>query len=460
MNKISVDKNNLHSYKLKLTALSPIHIGTGEVYEPTNYVIDDNKFYGFDEVLFYKSLSNKDRSLFDAKLNDYMQIIDFYKEHKEQAKQIAYFECQSSNAVQTQYNKKINKDGRKNHNQLEIQTTFKNPNTFRAIIPGSSIKGMLDTALQIYPKKIKENDIRQNLIIADAILVNGGVEIGRADRKHRDPEKNSKGGIYQIIEVVQPNSEFVLSIKSKFSFNEIKEQLKRFHSQRENSRYEETVNSFVARIGKNEGKDYIVDDGRNVLNNDRKPVATHFLYNSNTLQDEQFGWVKIELISDGNYTDYLDEIKKQENDYFEKLNKKQKELKDSLKKAKTEAKEKALAKQRAIEAEEKAKQEALKQEKEALLKMTPFEKIVYELIKNHPNKAETLDIIILTALKNATLEDSFRCEALLKVKEEMIKQNKWVEVSKAKKPEKDKKHKKTQEVMKMIQKCIESGDEK
>ena len=31
----------MKTYKLKLTALSPIHIGTGEDYEPINYVIDN-----------------------------------------------------------------------------------------------------------------------------------------------------------------------------------------------------------------------------------------------------------------------------------------------------------------------------------------------------------------------------------------------------------------------------------
>ena len=30
----------MKTYKLKLTAISPIHIGTGEEYEPINYVID------------------------------------------------------------------------------------------------------------------------------------------------------------------------------------------------------------------------------------------------------------------------------------------------------------------------------------------------------------------------------------------------------------------------------------
>ncbi|MFN3630150.1 MAG: hypothetical protein ACK4XK_08890 [Casimicrobiaceae bacterium] len=36
------------SYRLHITPLSPIHIGTGESYEPTNYVIDDGILHEFD----------------------------------------------------------------------------------------------------------------------------------------------------------------------------------------------------------------------------------------------------------------------------------------------------------------------------------------------------------------------------------------------------------------------------
>ena len=57
----------MKKYYLKLTALTPIHIGTGEVYEPTNFVIDDGYLYEFDEVLFYKSLNEKEQQEF-AKL--------------------------------------------------------------------------------------------------------------------------------------------------------------------------------------------------------------------------------------------------------------------------------------------------------------------------------------------------------------------------------------------------------
>jgi len=384
-NKIVVDKNKLNNYKLKLTALSPLHIGTGEVYEPTNFIIDDMKLYKFDEVLFYKSLSDVDKKALNTKMNDYMQIIDFYKSKKIEAKQISNFECVVSKKVNNTYNRQRNKDGSKNKNQLEIQTTFKNPNTNRAIIPGSSIKGMLDTILKIYPKRGDDNTQRQNLILSDAILLNGDVEIGYANRRHRNPAKSSKDGIYQIIEVVKPKSEFILTIDSRQTFDEIKKSMFDYHKKRVYSRYKETANSFVAKIGKNVAMDYMVEvENINTLKNkDSKPLATHFLYDSDSLSNEEFGWVKIELIKDEEYRKSLEDISNQEKAYYKSIDEKQKDIKDNIQKAKDEAIRKQKAKDEAIrkqkekdEKEAKALQEAkIKREKELAL-MSPIDKII------------------------------------------------------------------------------------
>jgi len=446
MSNIVVDKNNLNSYKLKITALSPVHIGTGEVYEPTNYVIDNNIFYLFDEVLFYKSLSALDKNSFNYKLSDYMQIIDFYKAHRQNAIGIAHFECDVSTEVQNAYNKQKNKDGTKNKNLLEIQTTFKNPNTYRAIIPGSSIKGVLNTALQIYPAKIKENNIRQNLIVSDAILLSGGVEIGRADRRHKKPDKKSKKGKDQRIEVIKPKSEFIFSIDSKFTFEEMKRALGRFHAQRKDSRYKESQNSFIARVGKNVGKEYVVDDGRNVTNTYGEPVATHFLYSSNTLKDEQFGWIKIELISEDEYKKSLDNIQTQEREYFDNLEQKQKTLKEKIQKIEQEAKarkEKAKAKKEAakaaLEAEAKKKEQEELARQEALSKLSPLEREVEMLYEENPSSPK--DILLYQAIEKGKFADN-RKEALEYLCKLMKENGNWKESGKP-----PKKVKRTQQVI-------------
>ncbi len=182
---------DLNLFRVQIKVLSPLHIGSGEVYEPTNFVIDDHKLYEFDEILFYKSLNQMDRNSFHAKLGDWMQIIRFYKEHRDLAKKIATYSCDVSHKVEQKYNTLVNRDGSSNKNQFEIFKVFKNPNTHRSIIPGSSIKGMFDTVFKIYPKKVKENEVRQQLIISDAVALDDKREIGYSYRKHKHPDKEA-----------------------------------------------------------------------------------------------------------------------------------------------------------------------------------------------------------------------------------------------------------------------------
>jgi len=246
--------------KYKITTLSPVHIGTGEDYEPTNFVVDSGKFYNFDEVLFYKSLNSLEQDSFNQKLHNWLMIIDFYKSKAKEATKIARFDCKVTKAVEERYKKLKNEDGTKNSNQFQIAQTFKNPNTFRAIISGSSLKGMFDTVLKIYPPKA--NELRQKLIISDALMVDGELEIGYSYRKHKNPSKSNESKIPQMVEIIKPNSTFICQIKSEYSFDKFQSMMKSYHDDRKDSIYKETDNSFIARVGKYCGKEYMVDDGK------------------------------------------------------------------------------------------------------------------------------------------------------------------------------------------------------
>ena len=43
----------MKSLVIKMSAITPLHIGTGEDYEPTNFIIDDGYLYEFDEIEFF-----------------------------------------------------------------------------------------------------------------------------------------------------------------------------------------------------------------------------------------------------------------------------------------------------------------------------------------------------------------------------------------------------------------------
>jgi len=585
MNKITVDKNNLHSYKLKLTALSPIHIGTGEVYEPTNYVIDSGYLYEFDEKLFLQILTQAKKNQFIeiAKIqtnngNEYFEKIHaFILQNKEEAKKVAFNRVKVSPEFERKYKSDIGKkvqientrrNGQQNNsrsifNKFEIQKTQRELNKASVYLPGSSLKGAISTAYQEFvyknngkkelDKSFKDDKVFRNLSISDTLIQKADSQIAFAINKELFEDDDSN--ISTMIEVNSKGSEYLATLDLKAFLNDDKQEISEkitkekiikscnehyniIFEDKENKKINLKPNQFLISIGKHSGARATTIDGlrkisvklcqiqnkrdegndenarlerlykkshfesdeirdlfanASLLNDKEKrnwQTAKHFIENPSEIEKliqnnqrvtinailtqettlwkfsenknngDSFGWLLCEFIEGDEYIQLYNEYSQYQNNQMDIIHSSRNKILQNIKKAKTEAKEKALEKQRALEAEQKAKQEALEQEEKALLKMTPFEKKIYELAKNHPNKAETLDIIILTALKNATLEESFRYEALLKIKEEMIKQNKWVEVSKAKKPEKDKKYKKTQEIIKMIQEHTESEDAK
>lgn len=438
-------KDNLHTYYLKIKTLSPIHIGTGEAYEPTNFVIDNGKLYQFDEVLFYQSLNLADKNLFLRKLNNWMSIIDFYRSKVQEAKAVSAFECNVSKKVENTYKKIRNNDGSKKKNQFQIAQTFKNPNTYRAIIAGSSLKGMLDTVLGIYPQKIDSNELRQKLILSDAILLDGKTEIGYAYRKHKNPTKTASSEIPQMVEIISKDSTFIFTITTKYSLKFIKEKMQAYHNDRANSIYNQTSNSFVARVGKFSGKEYMVDDGKNVLNSYGKPIATHTLYESG----DTFGWIDIEEIDKYEFHNALNSIATKEKEYYDHIEEKQRSIIEKISLQKEKAKEEAIKRQEVRDKEERKKAEAVAKREAELAQMSPLEKKLDELVEN--DKANTpKTTLILNALKNNYFEDSDRLEALNVLKKLLIQEKKWKEKSTAKKPEKDKAYQQTLLVKKMI----------
>lgn len=429
-----------NTFYLKLTAVSPIHIGTGESYEPTNFVIDNGKLYGFNEMLFYHSLNDLDKKSFNSKLADWMQIIDFYKEHKDIAKSIARFECQVSKKVEEKYNTKINKDGKRNVNQLEINTTFKNPNTHLPIIPGSSIKGMLDTILGIYPTK-SSNEVRQSLIISDALMLEGSLEVGYCYRKHKDPNKESKNAIPQILEIIKPKSTFLLTIKTIFSLDEIKEKLNFYHSSRKDSKYVQKGDFFVLRIGKYNGKDFMVDSMRDAKNSYGKDIATHTLYEG----ELPFGWLSAQSLTEEEYKKFSQDVSQKQELTLQNIQQRESQITIFLKNKREAslilAKEK-VAKEKA-ESEIKAKKEA--EENQRLASLSPFDRIIEELIKNNPDPNASDSVVVYAGFKEGKF-DEFKLEALNFIKEKMQEEKSWDN------PKKKSAYKRTQEIVELMHK--------
>ena len=151
--------NPYSSYRMLITPLSPIHVGTGESYEPTNYVIEDGVLHEFDTGAVMAALSDTDRKQLleiggrrpDAAMIEALQR--FFHERREALMGHAIQRIPVLPGVANLYKQRIGQtanreaDGKKVLNRLEIDRTSFNPVTRQPVLFGSSLKGAMRTAL-------------------------------------------------------------------------------------------------------------------------------------------------------------------------------------------------------------------------------------------------------------------------------------------------------------------------
>ncbi len=151
----------LDHYTLRYTPLSPVHIGTDESYEPGNYVIDEDggALYSFDSQAAITGLGEKEKkellSIVNGKPDDLMltRVQAFFHKNRESLIAYANSPVPTAHGINDLYEKRIGKTaqheghGKRVINKLEIERTFYNPVDGRPLLPGSSIKGAIRTAL-------------------------------------------------------------------------------------------------------------------------------------------------------------------------------------------------------------------------------------------------------------------------------------------------------------------------
>ncbi len=215
----------MKTYYLKITLLTPLHIGTGEDYEPTNFVIDGGNLYEFDESDFYARLDAREKAAFNAVVSQsgpdmLFRVHSFVKRHKEKAKDAAHTVVEVSDGIAKDYDSKIGRavqhegkggrgpDTRKVFNRFQIARSQRLANFRELYIPGSSFKGALSTAWQewLYKydrrrwekefEKLKNPSLSpmKNFLVSDCVPLQWQGEIGYALNKERfeDDEQGPK----------------------------------------------------------------------------------------------------------------------------------------------------------------------------------------------------------------------------------------------------------------------------
>lgn len=152
--------SNLNNYRLYVTPLSPVHIGCGESYEPTNYIIEDKILHEFDTGSAMAAFSAQDRSellkITDRPANGSEMIKKlqrFFYDRKDQLIPWAVNRIPVLPGIAELYAGRVGQvanreaGGGQVLNKLEIDRMAFNPVTREPVLFGSSFKGAIRTAL-------------------------------------------------------------------------------------------------------------------------------------------------------------------------------------------------------------------------------------------------------------------------------------------------------------------------
>ena len=228
----------------RLRTMSPIHIGSDEVYEPTGFVVDENKkqLISFDPAAFLETLDSDALAAFSAicQKGTPQSLVEIYKFMNNNKELIVGQPVMVSDAFVGHYQDTLNLKGERiilqNLNKYQIKRTSFNPHENVPYIPGSSIKGSIRTAVLNYRNKGKssphfrgnracsdmEKDLVGGTFATDPfrlIKVSDFVPEGEVKRRivygvnrKKKPSKFEARGPEQIFEVVEPGTVFFGSI--------------------------------------------------------------------------------------------------------------------------------------------------------------------------------------------------------------------------------------------------------
>ena len=150
--------------KIKITVLTPLHIGCGESYSPMTFSISRQENMPnylqeipaekMAEVLKDENFKQEFDSIMSERTPDLGKLYGLFQESLSEIDNPAYQVLVSDeirqhiekNIIPSKEQPRDNKNGQQN-NLLEIVKTYSNHTNHNIIIPGSSLKGSIRTAL-------------------------------------------------------------------------------------------------------------------------------------------------------------------------------------------------------------------------------------------------------------------------------------------------------------------------
>lgn len=190
----------IDSKAVQITTLSPVQLGSGEDFYPTNYVItDDGWLHHFDELaLSYAlkgNLSKLSNALESQRGDDMILSIQrLIREYSKDLSKLAFYSLPVSQGFLSFYKSRIGQvvqretGNKRVFNRLEISRTFIHPHQYVPVIPGSALKGAIRTAIV---NELAQHELAELKRLASAPQGSKKVQekVLRYNRVNEDPMK-------------------------------------------------------------------------------------------------------------------------------------------------------------------------------------------------------------------------------------------------------------------------------
>lgn len=134
----------MRTFKLSCEILSPIHIGGGNEIDPLSYIIKGEKLHRVSFGVFVANMTDTERSQLEGLIaaGDLIEIRKYIAERVDMERGFLY-SVEVSPKVRDLYNDKIDDI----QNQLLISPFIRTQGEAKSLVPGSSIKGAIRTAI-------------------------------------------------------------------------------------------------------------------------------------------------------------------------------------------------------------------------------------------------------------------------------------------------------------------------
>ncbi|MCL2485341.1 MAG: type III-A CRISPR-associated RAMP protein Csm5 [Endomicrobia bacterium] len=213
---------------IRVHTLTPVHIGDGTEYQPSNFYIDNGELCEFEVSELFKTFNDAEKKEFynvcqnpDSFSLQKLMKLSFNKKPE------SFKKTKVASSIAQTYRKCLENKKENEISQFGIKKTVQNPNTRRAYIPGSSLKGAVRTGFISSLTKNKHNFIDEKKLLGEFhedvfttfkvsdfvppqdIKTSAHWAI-RVRKKERKDGKN--GGVPVMLESINPGSVFEGSI--------------------------------------------------------------------------------------------------------------------------------------------------------------------------------------------------------------------------------------------------------